>query len=212
MNRRLFLLFFVCCFIYPSYNCAMQLSSSKQKKKINRQETVQLSVVSTIMLPRSLIGIKSSTHGRIGILDCQEYTLWDYHNGEIISSKRAIVESKTDICFHPIHDKVFVCGDQKSKYMNKRHAFFIRYDYGGDGTGGKAFYYPNYEISSGLFSREESILFMADKNKLIFYDYEKNTESCEALKQNIGTLFSSPFHDQSYFLCSGDSQKKIYKI
>ncbi len=206
MNKSLFLLFFVFCFIYDPYTFAMQLPSSEGK------EMVQLPVVKTIVLPTNPVAIRSSTYGRIAILDCKEYTVWDYNYGETISRKRATIRNRTNICFHPIGDKVFLCGDQNSNNLDDRHAFFIRYDYHGDGTGGKAFYYPDYEIDSGLLSKEGSILFMANKKKLIFYDYEKNIEEHKTLKKYIGVLFTYPFANQPYFLCSGDSQKKIYKI
>ncbi len=167
-------------------------------------------IIQTILLAEEPLAITSNVPGIMGILDHTNYTLWDYNNGEKILIKCAMIRNKKSVCFHPTQNKAFFPGDHKSNNEGDKNAFFIKYD--DDGTGGKAFYRHEYGISSGLFSREEPILFMLDKKKLLFYNYEKTAIHFQTLEKKLGTIFTYPTDNHPYFLCSDYAQKKIYRI
>jgi len=167
-------------------------------------------IIQRISLPAKPIAITSNEPGIMGVLDHSNYTLWDYKTGKRILTKCAMIRNKNSVCFHPTQDKAFFPGDHKSNNEGDKNAFFVKYD--DDGTGGKAFYRNEYGISSGIFSKEDPILFMIDKKKLLVYDYEKTAIHFELLKEKMGVIFAYPTDNHPYFLCSDYAQEKMYKI
>lgn len=192
------------CLIGVSFSLYVPFSMAMQPTSYNFTPIIQ-----TITLPKKPLAITSNAPGIMGVADSDHYTLWDYNSGEKISTTCVMAQRRKKVYFHPLTDKAFFPGE-KNGHEEYSKAFFVKYD--DNGVLGKAFYRDECGFSSGLFSKKEPILFMTDKSKLIFYDYEKNTIHFKTLKRELGTIFAYPLDSNSYFLCSDYAQKKMYRI
>jgi hypothetical protein len=205
MNACVYCFICILFLIQISDNFAMQPLLTHQ----NSSKTSTSKIICLDLLDRKTIAITSTKKDVINIVGSDFYISCKWKEDKVTAEIQPIMIEEQKICFHSEKNKALFFSGNQFNDESKNNAYFINYE--GEVVG-KAFDYPTYSISSGLFSKEEPVIFLLSGKKFIFYDYEKDTISFRFLKKQLGTIFSYPSHNQSYFLCTNHLQKSIYKI
>lgn len=129
------------------------------------------------------------------ILDPFKYTVLNYRTNKVIEEKQSMLRATENICFHHHKNMVF--------YFDENGGFTFNFDT----NSGKSFYNPVYSISDGSFSKKDPLLFLVDRKKLIFYNYDTESEKFIRLKRKINLLFACPSEDNPYFVYCHASKK-----
>jgi WD40 repeat protein len=148
--------------------------------------------------PTAIICGESDTITVINPTKCER---WDYRKNKLIDEFPSMVRFDENICFNKNRNIVF-CFNNNNGYM-----------YNITTKTGKTFYTPEYSISTGCFSKKDPLLFLANKNKLISYNYDNDTqEEIITLKKRIDIIFACPSQNKPFFICSHCSKNGIYQI
>lgn len=176
-------------------NRAMQPSGSQKKIQ---QTIFGESIKQGSLQPTAIICAEADS---ITIINPTQCELWNYHQNKLIGQSPSMVRFDENICFNA-NKKIVFC-------FNNNNGFL----YNTITKTGKTFYTPEYSISTGCFSEKDPILFLANKKKLISYNYDNDTqEKIITLKNHINIIFACPSQNKPFFICSYFSKNSVYQI